>query len=198
MPRITAATVAEHVAQQEAAVIGAARRLFDARGFQQVSLGDIAAEVGLSRTALYRYFPTKAHLVQGWFDAAMVPLIEASEAAVAGTGSSAARLDRWLVVQLDFLLDDEHAALVSASLQSEDLPDDVREHIGARHRELYATVTPLLSGTASNDATLMRVRTMLIAGLVRSAADVVRAGVARDDVRDELARSARLVANLRK
>ncbi|RNL60399.1 TetR/AcrR family transcriptional regulator [Nocardioides marmoriginsengisoli] len=196
MPRISAATIAEHVAHQEAAVIDAARRLFDARGYQQVSLRDIAEEVGLSRTSLYRYFPTKAHLVQGWFEAAMVPLVDASAAAVAGDGSAADRLDRWLVVQLDFILDDEHTALVSASLASEDLPDEVREHIGARHRELYATLVPLLEGPAGADRALVRTRTLLIAGLVRSAADLVRAGVARDRVDAELSRSALAVAEL--
>ena len=171
MPRISAATIAEHVAQQEAAVIDAARRLFDTRGFQHVSMRDIADEVGLSRTALYRYFPTKAHLVQGWFDAAMTPLIAASEEAVAEPGSAAARLDRWLAVQLDFLLDDEHTALVSAALESEDLPAEVRDHIGARHRELYSSLTRC-GCPAGSDPTVLRVRTMLIAGQVRTAADL--------------------------
>ncbi|MBO9522378.1 MAG: TetR/AcrR family transcriptional regulator [Nocardioidaceae bacterium] len=196
MPRINAATIAEHVAQQEAAVIEAARRLFDARGFRQVSLSDIAAEVGLGRTSLYRYFPTKAHLVQGWFEQAMTPLVERSRAAVDAPGTDAERLEAWLDVQLAFLLEDEHTALVAASLESEDLPDDVRERLGARHRELYATVSPLLAGPAGDDPALVRVRTVLVAGLVRSAADLVRAGADRAGVRAELGRSARLTAGL--
>lgn len=179
-------------------MIAAARRLFDARGFQQVSLKDIADEVGLSRTSLYRYFPTKAHLVQGWFEAAMVPLIENSEKAVAAQGAAGVRLDRWLEVQLDFVLADEHAALVSVSSESEDFPDDVRDHIGARHRELYATLAPILMPPAGNDPALVRIRTMLIAGLVRSAADLVRAGAARPQVAGELTRSARSITGLRK
>lgn len=193
MPRINAPTIAEHVAQQEAAVIDAARRLFDARGVRHVSLGDIADEVGLRRTSLYRYFPTKAHIVQRWFEATMAPLIDASRAAVATDDSPAVRLDRWLDVQLDFMLDDEHAALVTASGELDDLPDDVRERIGAQHRELYATLTPLLSGPAGEDAELIRVRTMLIAGLVRSAADLVRGGVRREVARAELIRTAAAV-----
>jgi AcrR family transcriptional regulator len=194
MPRINAATIVEHVAQQEAAVIDAARRLFGARGVRQVSLGDIAEEVGLRRTSLYRYFPTKAHLVQRWFDAAMTPLVEESRRAVAGPGTDGSRLDRWLEVQLDFLLDDEHAALVTASLESDDLPDEVREQIGARHRELYATLTPLLAAPAEGDADLLRTRTLLVAGLVRSAADLVRSGVDRNVVAVELVRAARSTA----
>jgi AcrR family transcriptional regulator len=190
MPRISAPTVAEHVAAQEAAVIGAARRLFDARGVRHVSLGDIAAEVGLSRTSLYRYFPTKAHIVQRWFELTMAPLVDASRAAVATDGSRAERLERWLDVQLDFMLDDEHAALVTASGELDDLPADVRERIGAQHRELYATLSPVLD---SDDRELARTRTMFVAGLVRSAAELVRSGAARELVRAELTRSARAV-----
>ena len=196
MPRINAPTLAEHVAQQEAAVIGAARRLFATRGVRQVSLGDIADEVGLRRTSLYRYFPTKAHLVQRWSEMTMAPLVEASRAAVATQGTAADRLDRWLDVQLDFMLDDEHAALVAASSEAEALPDDVREQIGAQHRELYATLTPLLTGPADDDATLTRTRALLVAGLVRSAADLARSGAPHDVVRAELSRTARAAADL--
>lgn len=194
MPRINAATIAEHVAQQEAAVIDAARRLFNARGYRNVSLGDIAEEVGLGRTSLYRYFPTKAHLVAGWFEAAMTPLIEASGAAIEGPGTDIERMGRWLDVQLDFLLDDEHTALVTASIESDDLPDEVRERIGARHRELYATLGPLLVAEAGPDRALVRIRAGLAAGLVRSAAELVRGGVEQSAVRAELIRSAAGVA----
>jgi AcrR family transcriptional regulator len=192
MPRINAPTLAEHVAHQEAAVIAAARRLFEARGMRQVSLGDIADEVGLRRTSLYRYFPTKAHLVQRWFELTMTPLIEASRAAVATGGNARSRLNRWLDVQLDFMLDGEHSALSAASGALDDLPDDLRERIGEQHRELYATVSPPFPGSAD----LVRVRTVLIAGLVRSAADLARSGVPRDTVRAELRRTARATAHL--
>jgi len=196
MPRINAATIAEHVAKQEATVIAAARRLFDARGYRHVTLGDIAEEAGLRRTSLYRYFPTKAHLLPGWFEATMTPLVEASSTAVDAPGTGRERLDRWLTVQLDFLLDDEHAALVSASLESEDLPDEVREQIGARHRELYATLAPLLRGPAGGDHVVVRVRANFVAGLVRSSADLVRAGADRAVVRAELSRTAAGAAGL--
>ena len=196
MPRINAATIAEHVAQQEAAVIEAARGLFDERGYRNVSLGDIAEAAGLRRTSLYRYFPTKAHLLPGWFEATMTPLIEASREAVDGRASDHRKLDRWLDVQLDFLLDDEHTALVSASLESEDLPEEVREQIGARHRELYATLVPLLRGPAGDDHVVMRVRATQVAGLVRSSADLVRAGADRKVVRAELGRGAAAVVGL--
>ena len=32
-----------------------------------MSMGEIAAEVGLARNSLYRYFPDKAHILLEWF-----------------------------------------------------------------------------------------------------------------------------------
>lgn len=194
MPRITAASVPEHVAQQEAAVIAAARNLFQNKGIRQVSLADIAAEVGLGRTSLYRYFPTKAHIVQRWFELSMAPLIEASETAVATAGTPGERFDRWLTVQIDFLTDDEHATLLRASQESEDLPEDVRAEMGRQHRALYATLEPILLEPADGDIAVARVRGQLIAGLVRTAADQIRNQAPSRLVRAELSRSAQVIA----
>jgi TetR/AcrR family transcriptional regulator len=43
-------------------IIDAAERLFFAKGYDTVSMDDIAAEVGLSKAALYRYFKNKDSL----------------------------------------------------------------------------------------------------------------------------------------
>ena len=192
MPRINAATIAEHVAAQESAVVEAARRLFAERGVAAVSLGDIAAEIGLSRTSLYRYFPTKGHILQRWFDQQMAPLVERSRATVETDGSAAERLRAWLDVQLDFVTDPSHAVLMEASAVPGVLPEDVLADFGARHRELYGTLTPLLAGGRATT----RVRTMLIAGMIRSASELVRGGASPTLVRRELHRGAIAVAEL--
>lgn len=191
MPRINATTIAEHVATQEVAVVDAARRLFSARGFAAVSLADIAAEIGLSRTALYRYFPTKGHILERWFDQAMAPLVERSREVAEGDGTVGERLVAWLDVQLAFLADPAHAVLVEASAAPDALSPEVRAEMGARHRELYATLTPML-GTSDPD--LQRTRTTFLAGLVRSAAELVRGGADEALVRAELHRAGAAIA----
>lgn len=198
MPRITGSNIAEHVATQEAAVVAAARRLFAERGVGAVSLGDIAAAVGLGRTSLYRYFPTKAHILQRWFDLVMDPLVERSLSVTQEYDDPAAALADWLDVQLDFVTDEEHVALVDASAAAADLPPEVLAHFGARHRDLYATIDGLLRHASSPPPApaVRRVRTQLIAGLIRSSADLLARGARRADVRRELHRAATAVAGL--
>lgn len=196
MPRITGPSIAEHVASQEAAVVDAARRLFSERGVAAVSLGDIAAEVGLRRTSLYRYFPTKAHILERWFDLEMDPLVERSRQVIAEAAPAAETLRAWLDVQLDFFTDGAHRALMEAAAASEEMPPDVVEHFGRRHRELYATLGGILRSGGAETAEVRRVRALMIAGLVRSAAELVSGGEDDADVRRELHRGGAAIAGL--
>ncbi len=62
-------TAAKHL--REAAILAAARRLGAERGIRQVTLTDIAGEVGMHKSALLRYFETREEIflrltAQGW------------------------------------------------------------------------------------------------------------------------------------
>lgn len=193
MPRITGPTIAEHVAAQESAVVAAARRLFAEQGVAAVSLVDIAREVGLGRTSLYRYFPTKAHILQRWFDQEMDALVAHSTEALAGASDPEAALVAWLDVQLDFVTDAEHRALSDAAAAAGELPPDVAEHFGRRHAELYGTLDGVLAPHA-RARDVRRHRALLIAGLIRSSADGLARGCPPATVRRELHRAAVAVA----
>ena len=197
MPKIAAATVAEHVAHQEAAVIEAAARLFTEHGADHVTLGDIAAAVGLKRNSLYRYFPDKGHILAAWFRAELAPLLATCTAIAAGEDGPNEQLDEWLTVQLDYLLAPEHQALLTSAAELSSVGDDVREQIGAGHRELYATLATILDRLVATDGAPTRdvaVITMLIAGLLRSTTDLIRAGHDARTARTELLRAAHAVA----
>ena len=166
------------------------------RGVAAVSLGDIAAEVGLRRTSLYRYFPTKGHILQVWFDREMDPLLARTRETVAEHGPTTEGLRAWLDVQLDFVTDEAHRALVTASAAEPDLSPEVVAHFGQRHRELYATLGDILKAGGARTPEETRVRALLVAGLIRSSADIVASGVPASAVRDELHRAAIAVAGL--
>ena len=63
MPRINAATLAEHRAAQQRALLDAARELVSERG-ADFTLGQVAARAGLARPSLYQYFKSREELVE--------------------------------------------------------------------------------------------------------------------------------------
>jgi len=82
-------------ATSHAQIEAAAFRLFAERGFEAVTMADIAAEVGVSRRTLFRYFESKNDIPWGQFDRTLdgfrailsstpddVPLAEAVQRAV--------------------------------------------------------------------------------------------------------------------
>jgi TetR/AcrR family transcriptional regulator, regulator of mycofactocin system len=61
-----------------------ALRLFAERGFEETTLDDIAAAVGVSRRTLFRYYPSKNDIVWGEFSEHLAGLRERLAAAPAG------------------------------------------------------------------------------------------------------------------
>ncbi|MFG3419641.1 TetR/AcrR family transcriptional regulator [Micromonospora sp. NPDC048063] len=59
MPRVSP----EHLAARRRQIVDAARRCFLREGFHRTTMQDVIAEAGLSVGAVYRYFPSKAHLI---------------------------------------------------------------------------------------------------------------------------------------
>lgn len=190
MPKIAADSVHEHVERQEAAVIGAAIKLFNERGVRDVSLADIAGEVGLARNSLYRYFPDKAHILVAWFRVTIAPLVELSNVIAASDRPPIERLTGWVDAQFDYLTAPDHAAMLIASSEMSALPDDVRAELGAGHRELYGSLAQILSDAfADQPDRNLDIMTMLIAAVTRSAAEQARSGTDIDAARAELRRA---------
>jgi AcrR family transcriptional regulator len=59
MPKV----VAEYKAQARARIVNAAQAVFRRKGFTHSTMGDVAKEIGVSKGALYLYFPTKLDLL---------------------------------------------------------------------------------------------------------------------------------------
>lgn len=138
MPRITAGSVAEHVAHQEQAVFDAAIALFTENGYSQVTLTDIAKEVGLARNSLYRYFPTKASILLRWYENEMPAQIQRSADLLVGDGTPAQRINRWASAQIDYAHRPEHRLIAALAEASADLTPDDRADLAESHQRLMA------------------------------------------------------------
>ena len=95
-------TQGERTAQTRAALITAARRLFGAEGFAEVSAERLAREAGMTRGALYHQFADKTDLFAAVLDEAEAEIAARVAGAVAGfdpadtTGMLLAGAGAWL------------------------------------------------------------------------------------------------------
>ncbi len=169
MPRIKADNIADHVAQQRAAVLDAAVRLFVERGYSDVGLGDVAAEVGLARNSLYRYVPDKIHLLVEWYRRAVPETIRAWEDATAGDDPPAVRLQRWARCYLEWALTPEHQLVAPLTESLPSLDDATRAEVAALHRSMMAVVSSVVAeaGVAPDEVDGV---TALLAGAALGAA----------------------------
>ena len=136
MPRISADSIAEHVARQQAAVFEAAIGLFVEHGYEAVSLNDIAAEVGLARSSLYRYFPDKAHILLKWLRQELPEQVRLAHLVLTGDGPPAARLQRWADAQMDYARRPEHGLVAALADLAPQLDDGARAELADSHRQL--------------------------------------------------------------
>lgn len=171
MPRIAAENIAAHVAQQEAAVFDTAIRLFVERGYDAVSLADIAAEVGLARTSLYRYVPDKAHLLLRWLRRELPIQIDVARQRLNGEEPPIERIQGWAIDQLDYALRPEHrliAALPQAALQFD---EEARGEIADSHRQLQEPLMHALADAGVTDAASSSALATIIGGMTLAIAD---------------------------
>lgn len=169
VPRINADSVAEHVVQQQAALLDAAVRLFTAHGYHAVSLGDIAAEVGLARNSLYRYVPDKAHLLVEWYRQAVPRIIATWRAATDVEGTPPERLQRWARAYLEWARSPEHQLVAPLTAALGTLDDDTRDEVAALHRSMMAVVADTVRDAHIPDSAIDGT-VDLLAGLVLGAA----------------------------
>lgn len=165
MPKISAESVAEHVSHQRSAVLAAAVRLFIERGYGEVSLADIAAEVGLARNSLYRYVPDKVHLLVDWFRDAVPRTIDEWESAVAGDGSAAERLQRWADAYLAWAATPEHQLVAPLTEGLPQMDEGTRAEVARLHRSMIAVPSAVVAAAGVPDAEVPGV-VHLLSGLV--------------------------------
>ena len=127
-----------------AQLLEAALKLIRVHGFEDTTIADIAAVVGISPRTLLRYFPTKEDVVVSWVHDGMTIIREELEARLPAERPAAALLAsaRAMLTAYDekavFFLTIENAIRSNSSLSARkekmiaDLANDVREILTAR------------------------------------------------------------------
>lgn len=103
-PRRTRAEQAEFYEH----LVGTALRLFADEGFEALSMRRLAGEVGVPPMTLYRYFPSKSHLVRHVWDHILTQAQSRAVAALSGAATPLERLRAYLDGFLQYWL--EHRA----------------------------------------------------------------------------------------
>ncbi len=147
MPRITAATVAEHREQRRDALLDAATAVLRERG--DVTVGAVAKRAGISRTAVYEYYNSAADLIADVLVDELTMWIDHLEAAVDGIDDPRERLSTWIRTALAYVADGRHS-LVRAAGRS-DLPPVRRAQVQSLHQRLAGSVHGALRELGSAD-----------------------------------------------
>ena len=101
MPKISAATLHEHRSETIDRLLEAWGELIQSRGYDSVSLADVAAKAGLARTAIYNYFPDREALLFAWTDREVRRTLEGLQEQLDEMDSQSEKLRAFVRLQLE-------------------------------------------------------------------------------------------------
>jgi AcrR family transcriptional regulator len=99
VPKISAATLDEHRRDTRDRLFDAWAVLSSARGYEAVTLADVAAQAGLARSAIYNYFADKEALLFAYTDREIARFLVTIADAFAGVSSAFERLATYIRLQ---------------------------------------------------------------------------------------------------
>ena len=84
-------------------ILDAARAVFSKRGFNDVTVDEIAAEAGLAKATVYQYFPSKQDIYLAALRAGVHQLLERTETAMREAEGSRAKVKAFIRTRLEYL-----------------------------------------------------------------------------------------------
>ncbi|GAA1467866.1 TetR/AcrR family transcriptional regulator [Nocardiopsis exhalans] len=149
MPKITAPTIAAHRARTRDRIMDAVEGLTRTQGIDRISMTDVANAAGITRTALYNYFPDKPALLLAFTEQVNSAFVERYKRELPSGVSAARRLSAFVRLQLEGLVAHPHppAAELGASL-GPDAYQALAAHVAPMQRLLTEIVE---EGTASGE-----------------------------------------------
>lgn len=101
MPRISAENLEAHRAETTDRLLDAWSELVLERGYDGVSLADVAKRIGLARTAVYNYFGDREELLFAWTDREVQRTIEVLHERLVTMDSAIDKLHEFVVIELE-------------------------------------------------------------------------------------------------
>ena len=92
-PPTARSTRRQRVEEKERAILSAARRIFEGKGYVSARVADVAAAIGVAEGTIYTYFPTKDALVRAMLESFWEGITAEARAAVDGHPDIFARLE---------------------------------------------------------------------------------------------------------
>ncbi len=183
MPRIQAATVAEHRAMQRKAILDAARDILALGGSEIPSLAAVAQRTGLARSSIYQYFSSKNDLLDAVI-ADMFPRWAAYvQARVDEASTPAARALAYVDANLHLVASGEHA--IARGLAAFARTESLLESSKTLHDQLR---TPLFEALTDLGCTDPEAMGELIQAVVQRASLMLESGDIPEDRARALAR----------
>lgn len=177
MPKITAATVAEHRANQRDALLAAARHLLVTQGPHAVTPAAIGERAGLARSSVYKYFDSTAGILAEVVEDGFPRWAEAVRATVDAQRDPRSRIVAYLRANLDLVANGEHR--LATALASVELPPRCRDRLQELHRDLTAPLVDALADLGTADPEVLAA---LVQGVIDAATRLIEAGAPADRV----------------
>ncbi|MEV7956951.1 TetR/AcrR family transcriptional regulator [Streptomyces sp. NPDC058316] len=171
MPRIRAATVVEHHAQQRLALVRAARELLEGGDAENVTFTAVARATGLARNSLYKYFPGRPELLAAVVEDAMPRWTDAIRAGMSAAGTPEEKIAAYVSSQLELVRSGEHR--IAQALAGVRDATVVRESAVRAHRELLTPLIDALTDLGEEDP---RRTALLLQGIVNAATTAIESG----------------------
>ena len=177
MPKIAAATVAEHNEQRRAALLSAATTLLAEQGIDGVTLGAVGAAAGIARSTVYQYFDSAPALIAAVVEDVMPRAGAQLTAAMAEAESPIARLDAFMDSVLVTATDPVHRSM--RALEDAHLPPECLARVAELHREQFRPLQAVIVELGAAEPELVM---RFVLATVSAASAAILAGAPRDVV----------------
>ncbi|GAA1394073.1 TetR/AcrR family transcriptional regulator [Catellatospora coxensis] len=179
MPKIQAATVAEHRSLQRRALLDAARDILASGEPESPSLSAVAQRAGLARSSVYQYFRSREDLLEAVI-ADMFPRWSGFVAQRMNSATAAAeQVLAYADANLELVAQGEHAVMRGLAMAAPGAA--LAESSKVLHEQLRV---PLVEALTRSGATQPQHMAELIQAVVRAGSQMIENGVPSDDVRD--------------